>query len=132
MNKTRQFLFLFVIAGLVFSFAGAARTQAATTGSDEFFVVSSVEKNNLVLLRPTEITAVVAVTDKTQIVDENNKPIKLTDLRTGDTIFVTYATASNGTMTATHVRKGMMTVAELRKRYEPALPSTSAQSGNGH
>jgi hypothetical protein len=131
MNKLRQFFFLFVFAALLISFAGAVHAQSAS-GSDEFFVVSSVEKGTLILLRPTEITAIITVTDKTQIVDEQNKPLKLTDLRTGDTIFVNYSSGSGGTMTASHVRKGMMTVAELRKRYETALPAVAVPVSTKH
>jgi len=156
MNKARKFSMFVVMTGMALSFAAAVNAQTATattkktatkpatttamvpssttktSASDEFFVVSSVEKSNLVLLRATETTATMAVTDKTQIVDETGKAIKLSDLRTGDTVFVTYATAAGGVLTATKVRKGMMTVAELRKRYEPMLPPTAGQTGPGH
>jgi hypothetical protein len=132
MNKLKRFLYVAVIASMPFSFAGAVHAQKqATSGTDEFFVVSSVQKTTLVLLYPTETTATIAVTDKTQIVDENGKALKVSDLRAGDTIFVTYSTASGGTLTATHVRKGMMTTAELRKRYEPGLPATTPQTSTG-
>jgi hypothetical protein len=133
MNKLRPYFFLAMFGVVLCGFAGVVRAQAqATSGTDQFFVVSSIEKSALVLLRPTEITAVINVTDKTQIVDETNKPIKVGDLRTGDTIFVTYASGAGGTLTASHVRKGMMTVAELRKRYVPSLPATAGQTGPGH
>jgi hypothetical protein len=126
MNKLQRLFFIVVIASLSFGFAGAVHAQKqATSGNDEFFVVSSVEKTTLVLLYPTETTATITVNDKTQIVDENGKALKVSDLRAGDTIFVTYSTVS-GALLATHVRKGMMTTAELRKRYEPGLPATKA------
>jgi hypothetical protein len=134
MNKLQRLFFIIVMTSLSFSFAGAVHAQKqATSGNDEFFVVSSVEKTTLVLLYPTETTATITVNDKTQIVDENGKALKVSDLRAGDTIFVTYSTISGGTLLASHVRKGMMTTAELRKRYEPGLPATKAQSTSaGH
>jgi hypothetical protein len=94
--------------------------------TNEFFVISSIDKTHqaLVLLRPTQITATLDVTDKTQYADENGKPLKLTDFHTGDTIFVDFSTNSDGTLTAVKVRQGMMTIAELRKRYLPSLPIT--------
>jgi hypothetical protein len=106
----------------------AANTPAKATGptTNEFFVISSIDKahNALVLLRATQITATLDVDGKTQYADENGKPLKLTDFRTGDTIFVDYAKNSDGTLAALHVKKGMMTIAELRKRYLPSLPIT--------
>jgi hypothetical protein len=117
---------------LVSAFAVHAQVQAKA-GNDEFFVISSVDKahNALVLLRPTEITTTISVNDKTKYGDENGKSIKVTDLRTGDTIFVTYSTQSNA-LVAMSVRKGMMTTAEMRKRYLPGLPITTSPKGLGH
>jgi hypothetical protein len=134
MNNFRKLIFLSVFAVAMLTSAFAVRAQVqAKAGNDEFFVISSVDKshNALVLLRPTEITTTVSVNDKTKYVDENGKAIKVTDLRTGDTIFVTYATQNNA-LTATNVRKGMMTTAEMRKRYLPGLPITSSPKGLGH
>ena len=134
MNNFRKLIFLSALAVAILSSAFAVRAQVqAKSGSDEFFVISSVDKthNALILLRPTEITTTVGVNDKTKFVDENGKPIKVTDLRTGDTIFVTYTTQNNA-LVATSLRKGMMTTAEMRKRYLPGLPITSSPKGLGH
>jgi hypothetical protein len=134
MNNFRKLIFLSALAVLILTSAFAVRAQVqAKSGSDEFFVISSVDKahSSLILLLPTEITATIAVNDKTKYADENGKPIKVTDLRTGDTIFVTYSTQNNG-LVATSVRKGMMTTAEMRKRYLPGLPITSSPKGLGH
>jgi hypothetical protein len=133
MNKLRQFFLLCIFAAVLVSFASGVHAQAqATSGSDQFFVVSSVQPKLLVLLRPTETTAIVAVNDKTKVVDQQGNAIKVSDLRAGDTIFVTYSAGPGGTMVATYVRKGIMTVAELRKRYVPSLPATAGQTGPGH
>jgi hypothetical protein len=134
MNSFRKLIFLSALAIAILSSAFAVRAQVqAKSGSDEFFVISSVDKthNALILLRPTEITTTVGVNDKTKFVDENGKPIKVTDLRTGDTIFVSYTTQNNA-LVATSLRKGMMTTAEMRKRYLPGLPITSSPKGLGH
>jgi hypothetical protein len=134
MNNFRKLIFLASLAVLILTAAFAVRAQVqAKSGNDEFFVISSVDKahNALVLLRPTEITTTIGVNDKTKYVDENGKAIKVTDLRTGDTIFVSYSTQNNN-LTAQSVRKGMMTTAEMRKRYLPGLPITSSPKGLGH
>ena len=134
MNNFRKLIFLSVFAVAILTSAFAVRAQVqAKSGNDEFFVISSVDKthNTLILLLPTEITATIGVNDKTKFVDENGKPIKVADLRTGDTIFVTYSTQNNALM-ATSVRKGMMTTAEMRKRYLPGLPITASPKGLGH
>lgn len=135
MNKFQKSVLSAVIALAVFCAVGTVQAQKQpTSGSDEFFVISSIDKAHsaLVLLRPTQITATLTVTDKTQFADEKGKALKLTDFRTGDTIFVSYSTKSDGTLTAEHVRKGMMTVAEMRKRYLPGLPITTSPKGLGH
>ena len=134
MNNFRKLISLASLAILILTSTLAVRAQVqAKAGNDEFFVISSVDKahNTLVLLRPTEITSTIGVNDKTKYVDENGKAIKVTDLRTGDTIFVTYSTQNNN-LVALSVRKGMMTTAEMRKRYLPGLPITSSPKGLGH
>ena len=134
MNSIRKSISFASLAILILISAFAVRAQVqAKAGNDEFFVISSVDKthNALVLLMPTEITSTIAVNDKTKYIDENGKLIKLADLRTGDTVFVTYSTQSNA-LVAQSVRKGMMTTAEMRKRYLPGLPITTSPKGLGH
>ena len=134
MNNFRKSLFFAATTALILVSALAVRAQVqAKSGSDEFFVISSVDKthNSLILLLPTEITATIGVNDKTKYADENGKAIKLSDFRTGDTIFVTYSTQASAQV-ATSVRKGMMTTAEMRKRYLPGLPITTSPKGLGH
>jgi hypothetical protein len=131
-NFRKSLLAAFTLLILVSALAVYAQVQAKS-GSDEFFVISSVDKahNALILLLPTEITATIGVNDKTKYADENGKAIKLTDFHTGDTIFVSYSTQGSAQI-ATSVRKGMMTTAEMRKRYLPGLPITTSPKGLGH
>src|SRR5579863_9875209 len=134
MNNIRKFISFAALTTLILSSSIAVRAQVqAKAGNDEFFVISSVDKthSSLILLMPTEITSTIGVNDKTKYIDDNGKPMKLTDLRTGDTIFVTYST-QGGSLVAQSVRKGMMTTSEMRKRYLPGLPITSSPKGLGH
>jgi hypothetical protein len=135
MNKLRKSFFLAALAAMVLCSTMMVRAQGQpTSGKDEFFVISSIDKakNTLILLRPTQITATLAVTPKTQFFDDKGKALKLTDFRTGDTIFVTYSSQADKGLVAEHVRKGMMTMLEMRKRYLPGLPITKSPAGLGH
>ena len=93
--------------------------RAAGSAAEEFFIISSVDlkKNHVVLKRPTEVTVLIGVTDKTTCIDEKGKPVHLNDLRAGDTVFITTRHDSDGELTATHIRMGYMTLQEVHRRY---------------
>jgi hypothetical protein len=97
---------------------GGKRAQTKAAGSEEFFVISSVDlrKNQIVLKRPTEVTELVLVTQNTVYSDEDGKALRFQDLRAGDTVYVTLVERPDG-VTATRIRKGPMTVEELQRRY---------------
>ena len=104
--------------------AAPARAQqmkaaAPVARSDEFFIVSSVDtpKHQIVLKRPTEVTMLMRVNDQTSYLDENGKSLHLSDLRAGDTVYISWKPEDAGAPTALRIRKGIMTVAELHKRY---------------
>jgi hypothetical protein len=100
----------------------AAQTRLAKTANntsgEQFFIISSVDmaKKELLLKEPTEITEVVQVNDQTHYLDSSGKPIQLTALRAGDTVYIRTAGTPAGKV-ATSIRKGPMTVEELHKRY---------------
>ncbi len=97
-----------------------AKSQSSKpTAEEEFFIVSSLDakKNQIVLKRPTEVTELVRVTDKTAYLDENGKPLHLEDLRAGDTVYAVFGVSSEGVRVVTRLRKGPMTVEELHARY---------------
>ena len=75
-----------------------------------------LQKSQLLLKYPTEVTLLVKVTDKTSIRDGSGKPLKLADLRAGDTVWVN-SSASRDEITATSIHKGEMTVADLHRYY---------------
>jgi len=97
----------------------AGATTPAPASSEEFFIVSSVDagKSTMVLKRPTEVTLTMRVTEKTRCRNEEGKPIRFTDLRAGDTIFIVSERDSSGQLVASGIRQGPMTVKELHQRY---------------
>ena len=91
---------------------------SAAAALDDFFIVSSVDvsQKRLVLKRPSEVTVLVRVTEKTSYRSEQNRPLQLGDLRAGDTVFIRLGTGTESDL-AKSVRRGPMTVEELRRRY---------------
>jgi len=89
-----------------------------TSAGEQFFIVASLDlqKSQLLLKYPTEVTLLVKATEQTKFVDDAGKPIKLSDLRSGDTVWVT-STGTADSATALKVRKGQMTVADLHRYY---------------
>ncbi len=109
-----------ILFGAIASPAHAQQAKrAAGSTAEEFFIISSVDlkKNHIVLKRPTEVTVLIGVNDKTTCVNEKGKPVHLNDLRAGDTVFVTTRRDSDGELMATHIRMGYMTLQEVHRRY---------------
>lgn len=98
---------------------GTALGATAQSDREEFFIVSSLDaaRGRIVLKRPTEVTLLMQVTAQTAYRDEQGKPLRLADLRTGDTAYITYRQSPGGAPTALLVRLGPMTVQELQRRY---------------
>jgi hypothetical protein len=101
----------------------AAGHGAATETRDEFFIISSVNlpKHQLVLKLPTEVTMQMTVDSKTTIVGENGQKMNLAELRSGDTVYITYVAGPEGE-NAIKIRLGPMTVKELQQRYLSGSP----------
>jgi hypothetical protein len=124
MNSRKMYtcIFVFLISlavnGLPAVLWGAEKAPAPRAADEDFFIVSSVDlkQQQLVLKRPTEVTELVQVSDKTIIRDEEGKTIPLKTLRAGDTVYVASAA---GSRVATRIRKALMTVEELHRRYVP-------------
>ena len=100
----------------------AAKDEARDGSAGDFFIISSVDmaKKQLLLKFPTEVTEVMRVDDHTRFLDEGGKPIKLADLRAGDTVYVTSARGAQG-LVAVRIRKGPMTLDELHRHYLQSL-----------
>ena len=113
-----------LLASLVAMFAFAAMPAwatgygASTETRDEFFIISSVNlpKHQLVLKLPTEVTMLMTVDSKTVIVGENGQKMNVGELRSGDTVYITFVTGREGE-NALKIRLGPMTVKELHQRY---------------
>ena len=110
---------------LSLSLLAETREQARSSTGEEFFIVSSVDikKKQIVLKRPTEVTELVLVNEKTVSLDEQGKPVPVKDLRAGDTVYVTTAPLAGGGRVALRIRKGPMTPEELRRRYLKSVTS---------
>jgi hypothetical protein len=98
--------------------AQSGKATDKTPGTEEFFVVSSVDiaKGQLLLKRPTEITELLQVNDKTHYTGRNGKVIEFSDLRAGDTVYIRSTTTAAGKL-AVSVRRGPMTLEELHRHY---------------
>lgn len=97
----------------------AAGSSARQSSGEEFFIVSSVDAvtSTMVLKRPTEVTLSLRFTEKTRCRTEQGKPIRPSDLRAGDTLFIASERDPSGQLVATSIRQGVMTLQELRRRY---------------
>ena len=123
-KRTQTCTLVFLAALSLGSLAGTllgAEKSSASAGDEDFFVISSVDvkKDQLVLKRPTEVTELVRVNDKTVMRDEEGKTIQLKDLRAGDTVYVAFATGAKASRVAARIRVAPMTVEELHRRYVP-------------
>lgn len=122
--KLRTFV-VFFIGFLTLSAASLPLASAAKgarrASAEEFFIISSIdkEKKQLVLKRPTEVTELMRVSVQTEFVDEEGKSLHFNDLRAGDTVYVTSLSQSAGPPIATRIRRGIMTVEEIHRRYLP-------------
>jgi hypothetical protein len=97
-----------------------AATEAGVTREhrNEFFIVSEVnpKRHQLILEMPTQITMVMHLNKKTVFENRQGHRLPLTDIRAGDTVYVTYL-REDGSSTALTIRRGPMTVAILHTRY---------------
>ena len=118
MNNFRIIAVLFALIPVV-ALASRAAQEKKTGAGEEFFITASIDqsKSQLLLKRPTEVTSLATVTAKTQYFDEKGKPIRLADLRAGDTVWAVTTNAADGNMTVVRLRKGPMTVPELHQYY---------------
>lgn len=103
----------------LFLAAHAFSTQAAqASGSDEFFIISSVDikQNQIVLKRPTEVTQVVTVNKETVFLNLAGKTMPFATLRAGDTGYAMLKRVK-GEYILAKFRLAPMTLEEVHKRY---------------
>jgi hypothetical protein len=87
------------------------------TKGEQFFIIASIDqvKSEILVKRPDEVTLLLNTTPQTRYLDESGKPLKLSDLRAGDTVWVNATGGAHPT--AVQIRKGQMTVADLHRYY---------------
>jgi len=124
--KTSGSILLALALGTLVLLPALAGDQERSGGKldEEFFIVSSIDtkKQQVLLKRPTEVTELMLVTGKTAFQDEQGKPLRLSDFRAGDTVYVTSYADSSGARVARRLRKGPMTVKGLRRSYLKSIP----------
>jgi hypothetical protein len=120
MNKPLRSLLMLAIS--IF-YAISALTSAAqakkNARGEEFFIIASVDtqKSQLLMKRPTEVTVLILTNERTEFFAEDGARIKLSDLRSGDTVWVHIAPAPESKQLALRLRKGPMTLADLHGLY---------------
>ena len=118
-------LFAVLVAPL-FAQSGTG-TAKADFGKGDFFIISSIDlaKRQILLKRPTEVTELMRMDGETRYFEENGKPMRLADLRAGDTVFI-ISKSAGGQPVAVTIHKGPMTLDVLRERYLKSTKSTGA------
>ena len=115
----RSFSILCIVLATAVSGVAQQRSADKQPKGEEFFIISSVdkEKSELLLKRPTEVTVLMQVTGSTKYEKEAGKPLQLSDFRAGDTVWITYGRVGASAASISHIRKGPMTVDLLRRLY---------------
>lgn len=112
---------LFAIVLVALPLRSEDKSKSAPPADEEFFIISSVDaqKQRIVLKRPTEVTELDQINEKTAYRDEQGKAIEFKNLRSGDTVYVASSRGPDAIRIASLIRKGPMTVEELHRRYLP-------------
>jgi hypothetical protein len=97
---------------------GTESVGKKTAAGEQFFIIGSVDQaQQQVLLKwPTEVTLLLKISPSTTFVSEGGKPLKLSDFRAGDTVWVVYS-GEGADAAALRVRAGIMNVQDLHKYY---------------
>ena len=123
MNKKTILLVSIFAAFLAAALPSAALAQARRASSDirgeQFYVISSVDmqKHQIVLMHPTQLTVVATVNDQTAYLGEKGEKVGLKDLHAGQTVWAILRKDNGSQISAIRIREGAMTVAQLHKLY---------------
>jgi hypothetical protein len=115
--KIRSFTPVGILAILVIRVLAQSGVSSGFARGD-FFIVSSIDlaKRQILLKRPTEVTELMRVDRDTRYLEERGNPIRLTDLRAGDTVYI-LSKSSGAQPVAVTIHKGPMTLDVLRERF---------------
>jgi hypothetical protein len=110
---------IFIAAGWSAALVAAQGSVQSVTPQGEFFIVSSVnlQKSDLFVKAPTEVTQEMTVTASTVILNQEGKRAPLSDVKAGDTVYIVTRTNGKGFPEVVRIQEGPMTVAVLHSRY---------------
>jgi len=118
--ETRSLIPVGILAVLITPVFAQSGTGPAipNPGKGDFYIVSSIDlaKKQILLKRPTEVTELMRVDGESRYFEESGKPMRLADLRAGDTVFI-MSKPTGGQSVALTIHKGPMTLDVLRERY---------------
>ncbi|HEV2297611.1 MAG TPA: hypothetical protein VGR72_03740 [Candidatus Acidoferrales bacterium] len=123
MNKKMIFVASTLVAILALLVVAPLDAQTPKSPSDsrgeQFYVISSVDmqKHQIVLMRPTQLTVVATTNEQTAYVGEKGQKLGLKDLHAGQTVWATLRKDKDSQVAVMKIREGAMTVAELHKLY---------------
>lgn len=132
MNSISKFaacVFALLLA-LAVSAPAWARANPRNAQGEEFFIVSSIDlqKRQLVLMRPTQLTLVATYNAQTEFLGEKGEKLAIKDFKAGQTVWAITRPGKDGEVTAIRLREGAMTAAELHKLYLSTPSSNSYTS----
>ncbi|MGH8336110.1 MAG: hypothetical protein ACRETL_04640, partial [Gammaproteobacteria bacterium] len=131
MNRVSKFISLVIalLAALAIAVPAWAQAHPKNAQGEEFFIVSSVDlqKHQVVLMRPTQLTVVATIGPQTNYVGEKGQKLNVKAMKAGDTVWAITKAAQDGSVTAVRLRQGAMTPAELHKLYLQ-LPANNSYS----
>jgi len=131
MNRVSKFIPAAIAIFLAFAISMPAWAQAHPKNArgEEFFIVSSVDlqKHQVVLMRPTQLTVVATIGPQTTYLGEKGQKLDVKAMKAGDTVWAITKPGRDGSVTAVRLRQGAMTPAELHKLYLQ-LPASNTYS----
>jgi hypothetical protein len=127
MNRVSRFLPVAIAILLALAISKPAHPKNAQ--GEEFFIVSSVDlqKHQVVLMRPTQLTVVATIGPQTTYVGEKGQKLDVKAMKAGDTVWGITKAGPDGSVVAVRLRQGAMTPAELHKLYLQ-LPASNTYS----
>src|SRR5579864_1093952 len=109
MNRVSKFIPVTIAILLAFAVSMPARAQAHPKNAqgEEFFIVSSVDlqKHQVVLMRPTQLTVVATIGPQTTYLGEKGQKLDVKAMKAGDTVWAITKPGRDGSVTAVRLRQ---------------------------
>src|SRR5579864_8742674 len=131
MNRISRFISVAIatLVALAISMPVWAQAHPKNAQGEEFFIVSSVDlqKHQVVLMRPTQLTVVATIGPQTAYLGEKGQKLDVKAMKAGDTVWGITKPGPDGSVVAVRLRQGAMTPGELHKLYL-RLPASNTYS----